>query len=225
MLQRSCHVNDTDMKCRFTPHCDVLTARGDVLTASGSVQRDTITYNSALSACEKGEHWQQALGIFERMRGEYVQRNTMRGEYVQSLRKRRPVAAGIGALRTFSVSVFAKALHHFTICTVDVCSETLSLTILSSVIVRKVSIGSRPWGSSKECEVSMCSETLSLTVLPSEFARKAGSGSRPWSSSQECRVKVCGDILSLAVMPSMLARKVESGSRRWAKVCSQNTIT
>ena len=133
----------------------------------------------------------------------------------QSLRKRRAVAAGIGALRTFSVSVFAQALHRFTICTVDVCSETLSLTILPSVLVRKASIGSRPWGSSKECEVSMCSETLSLTVLPSELARKAGSSSRPWSSSQECRVKVCGDILSLAVLPSMLARKVESGSRRW----------
>ncbi len=41
------------------------------------MQRDTITYNSALSACEKSEHWQQALGIFERMRGEYVQRNTI----------------------------------------------------------------------------------------------------------------------------------------------------
>jgi len=28
--------------------------------------------------CEfKGEHWQQALGSFERMRGEYVQRNTI----------------------------------------------------------------------------------------------------------------------------------------------------
>ena len=77
ILQRACHVNDTDMKCRFTPHCDVLTARGDVLTASGRVQRDTITYNSALSACEKGEHWQQALGSFERMQGEYVQRNTI----------------------------------------------------------------------------------------------------------------------------------------------------
>ena len=43
----------------------------------GRVQRDTITYNSALGACEKGEHWQQTLGSFESMRGEYVQRNTI----------------------------------------------------------------------------------------------------------------------------------------------------
>ena len=42
----------------------------------GRVQRDTITYNSAISACEKGEQWQQALELFERMRGECVQRNT-----------------------------------------------------------------------------------------------------------------------------------------------------
>ena len=89
------------------------------------------------------------------------------------MRKRRPVAAGIRALRTFSVSVSAQAFRQVTICTVDVCSETVSLTILSSVPVRKTSIGSRPWGSSKECEVSMCSETLSLTMLPSELARKA----------------------------------------------------
>ena len=52
-------------------------AEGNVLTVRGRVQRDTITYNSALSACEKGEHWQRTLGSFERMRGEDVQRNTI----------------------------------------------------------------------------------------------------------------------------------------------------
>ena len=50
---------------------------GYMLTVRGNVQRDTISYNSALSACEKGEHWQRALGSFERMRGEDVQRNTI----------------------------------------------------------------------------------------------------------------------------------------------------
>ena len=41
------------------------------------VQRNTITYSAAISACEKGEQWQQALELFERMRGECVQRNTI----------------------------------------------------------------------------------------------------------------------------------------------------
>ena len=85
---------------------------------------------------------------------------------------------------------FAQALNRLTICTVDVCSETLSLTILPSVLVRKASIGNRPWDS-KECEASMCSETLSLTVLPSELARREASGSRPWSSANVLCEWVC----------------------------------
>ena len=41
------------------------------------VQRNTITYDAAISACEKGGQWQQGLELFERMRGECVQRDTI----------------------------------------------------------------------------------------------------------------------------------------------------
>ena len=39
----------------------------------GVVQRDTITYNAAMSACENGGRWQQALELLEQMLGEGVQ--------------------------------------------------------------------------------------------------------------------------------------------------------
>ena len=38
---------------------------------------DTITCNAAISACEKGEQWQQALELFERMWCESVKRDTI----------------------------------------------------------------------------------------------------------------------------------------------------
>jgi len=41
------------------------------------VQRNTITYNAAIRACEKGEQWQQALELFARMPGEGVRRYTI----------------------------------------------------------------------------------------------------------------------------------------------------
>ena len=41
------------------------------------VQRHTITYSAAISACVKGEQWQQALDLLERMPGEGLERNTI----------------------------------------------------------------------------------------------------------------------------------------------------
>ena len=41
------------------------------------VQRNTITYSAAMSACEKGEQWQQALELFERMWCESEMRDTI----------------------------------------------------------------------------------------------------------------------------------------------------
>jgi len=37
-------------------------------------QRNTITYNAAISAREKGKQWSRALVLFEKFRGEGVQR-------------------------------------------------------------------------------------------------------------------------------------------------------
>ena len=37
---------------------------------SEGVQRNTITYDTAIIACEKGWRWQQALELFERRIGE-----------------------------------------------------------------------------------------------------------------------------------------------------------
>ena len=41
------------------------------------VKRDTITYGSAISACEKGVQGQQTLVLFDRMLGEGAQRSTI----------------------------------------------------------------------------------------------------------------------------------------------------
>ena len=42
-----------------------------------SVQRNTITYNAAISACGKGEQWQQALHLWKRLPGEGVEQQKM----------------------------------------------------------------------------------------------------------------------------------------------------
>ena len=42
-----------------------------------ALARNHITYNAIISACEKGEQWQQALELFERTLGDGVQRNTI----------------------------------------------------------------------------------------------------------------------------------------------------
>ena len=42
-----------------------------------SVQRNTITYNAAISACGKGEQWQQALHLSKRLPGEGVEQHSI----------------------------------------------------------------------------------------------------------------------------------------------------
>ena len=41
------------------------------------VKRDTILYNSAITACEKGGQWEHALRLLEEMGGRGVERNTI----------------------------------------------------------------------------------------------------------------------------------------------------
>ena len=41
------------------------------------VQQDTIAYSAAISACVIGVHFQQALGLFQRIWSDSVQRNTI----------------------------------------------------------------------------------------------------------------------------------------------------
>ena len=35
--------------------------------ASKGIERNTITYNAAISACEKGGQWEEALGLLREM--------------------------------------------------------------------------------------------------------------------------------------------------------------
>ena len=98
-------------------------------------------------------------------------------------------------------------------CWVKVCSETLSLIVLPSVLARGAVSGSRlsqdelmergtiaysaassacerggQWWQAfellKECRANMCTETRSPAIPPSVLVRKTGSGSRLWSSSK-----------------------------------------
>ena len=68
-------------------------------------------------------------------------------------------------------------------CRMNLCSETLPLTMLPSV----AGLGALD---KDKCRAKECGERLVPTRLPSVLARKAGTGRRPWSSSEECTAKV-----------------------------------
>ena len=41
--------------------------------ASKGVERDTMTYSAAVSACEKGSQWEEALGLLREMASQGVE--------------------------------------------------------------------------------------------------------------------------------------------------------
>ena len=42
-----------------------------------NIPRDTVTYNAAISACEKGGQWQTALDLLTEMERKSIPRNTI----------------------------------------------------------------------------------------------------------------------------------------------------
>ena len=46
-------------------------------TRSSQLEPDVISYNSAISACEKGQQWQQALMLFSEMGQQHVVPNVV----------------------------------------------------------------------------------------------------------------------------------------------------
>jgi len=101
------------------------------------VQRDTITFNIAISACEKGGQWKQALAPSRRMRCERVQQNTITYRAAISDCEK-------GGQWQKALELFERMLGEC------VCNESLSLTVLPSAFARKAGCGRRPWSSSKE---------------------------------------------------------------------------
>jgi pentatricopeptide repeat protein len=92
------------------------------------VRSSNITYNAAISACEKNRELQQALDLFVRMLGVRVQRDTI------------TYNAAISACeKTF---VGSRPWCSSKECRMKVRSETLSLTMPPAVLVRKASNGS-----------------------------------------------------------------------------------
>ena len=96
------------------------------------VQRGTITYNAAISACEKSGQLQQALELFGRIPGEGVRRDTIThsaainacekgGQWKQTLEIAKECRAKVCS-ETLPPTVPSKE------CSLNVCSETLSLS-------------------------------------------------------------------------------------------------
>ena len=208
MLPRACHVNATDMQCRFTPCCDVLTTR---IECPWVRQLEGQFYSGSHHAPDAQccfTPWCDVL--FNQRRWALVQQCWF----------------------TPCCNLFAIPMSQ--VCSVDSHSAGTCLHPLEQQrLTLHLNTCGLHWNSQKTSwrrvkepykafRVSLLRAlkgtcTLSLTVLPSMLARKAraSNGNTTWSSSQECRVKVCGEILSLAVPPWMLARKVESGSKHW----------
>ncbi|CAK0795997.1 unnamed protein product [Prorocentrum cordatum] len=79
-----------------------------------SLEPDVIVYNAAISACEKGEQWQRALGLLSEMREADLQPNVISATTLRSARARR-ASSGSG-LWCFSAR-----------CGERICSPTLPI--------------------------------------------------------------------------------------------------
>ncbi|CAJ1412514.1 unnamed protein product [Effrenium voratum] len=73
--------------------------------ARRKLRRDTVSYNAAISCCERGSEWQQAAELFEAMAGLQVARSTIFSSMISALEKGKQWQLALGT----------EQMHHFSV--------------------------------------------------------------------------------------------------------------